>query len=128
MKRILFLSLIAITSFTFSASAQADGTAKKSPEERLQSQMKHLKKQLNLTAQQEVSVDSINRIFIQKAADARSAGADRKGKMQAVKQANEARNAAMKTVLTADQYTSYEKMQNEQKEKMKERRAGKAIQ
>ena len=40
--------------------------------------MKHLKKQLNLTAQQEVSVDSINQIFMNKMLDARGANAGKK--------------------------------------------------
>jgi predicted small metal-binding protein len=123
MKRILFLSLVAIAGFTFSASAQADSTAKRTPEEKLEAQMKHLKKTLNLSRTQEISVDSINKIFMVKVGGIRSNTTDRKAKAIAVKQANDDRTTAMKTILTADQYTKFEQMQEDQKEKIKERRA-----
>ena len=123
MKRILFLSLVAIAGFTFSASEQVDSTAKRTPEEKLEAQMKHLKKTLNLSRTQEISVDSINKIFMVKVGGIRSNTTDRKAKVIAVKQANDDRTAAMKTILTADQYTKFEQMQEDQKEKIKERRA-----
>lgn len=127
MKRILLLSFIALTGFTFSASAQQDTTIKKTPDQKLENQLKHLKKQLNLTDQQAISVDSINRIFLTKTTETRKNGGARLDKMKTLKQAMDDRNAAMKTVLSANQFATYEKMQQEQKEKLKDRRTNRKI-
>ncbi len=122
MKHILLICLLALNGFVGSATAQdSTTTSKKTPEEKRQAQSQKLKKQLNLTPQQEVSVDSINKIFMQQAVALRSSDEKRMDKMKTLKKAQEDKNAAMKTVLDEKQYAIYEQQQDEQKEKLRER-------
>lgn len=121
MKHILLICLFVVNGSIFHATAQDSTTAvKKTPQEKLKAQSQKLNEQFNLTVQQQVSVDSINKIFMQQAVALRTSDEKRMGKMKALRKAQEDKNAAMKTVLDEKQYAQYEQQQDEQKEKLKE--------
>jgi protein CpxP len=110
---------------------------KMTPEQRQEKHLVHLTKELNLDAKQQ---EAVGKILAEKSAKAQDLKAQKenrkasgekmtteertafKNKMQAEKADTEAK---MKAILSADQYQKWIDMREENKEKMKERRAEK---
>ncbi|MDZ4840293.1 MAG: hypothetical protein SGJ04_09825 [Bacteroidota bacterium] len=99
---------------------------KKSPSEMAVKQAKNLKKQLVLTDDQESSLVTIftdRNTKIQDARVARTGKGD--GTSKTVQNIMKASDEKVKGVLTADQYTKYQSIMAEKKEKIKEKKAKK---
>jgi protein CpxP len=130
---------IGLTGFTQEASpkpSRAD-MGKMTPEQRQEKHLAHLTKELNLDAKQKEAVGKILAEKSAKAQDLKAQKEDRKAsgdkmtteertafktKMQAEKADTEAK---MKAILSADQYQKWIALKEENKEKMKQRRAKK---
>ena len=85
--------------------------------------------ELGLTAEQTEQVGAINRRYAERGQQLRQqAGGDRRATMQAARTLQTERNAELKAVLTAAQFTQLEKMQARERERrrarMRQRRGG----
>lgn len=95
----------------------------RTPEERAKAQTARMTQQLGLDADQQAKVASINMEYAQKQQDlqvTRKEG-DEKVKGEGMK-LHEARMAAMKAVLTPEQYTKLEAMEEKMKERVQDKR------
>src|ERR1700749_1363966 len=118
-KSTLVLSLLIVSSVSFAQPQMQQ----RSPEERAQRQTQWMQQNLTLTNDQNKKVYDIMLHHAQQADNARSmpAGQNKASEMQG---ANADKDAALKGILTGDQYNKYQQHEAEMKEKMKERRAG----
>jgi periplasmic protein CpxP/Spy len=122
-KQFVMLLLLLIGSATLSM-AQGRGP-KGTSEERADKQLAQLTKELGLSAQQQPQVRAALLSRIQKADAIRAEEGKNRGKFKEAKEAIDAYNATMKTILTPEQYTTLEAQQQERKEKVKEKRKDK---
>lgn len=126
MKKLLFVALMFATSLLM---AQAPNGAnpkqkqKKSPEERATAISNHLTTQLGLSESQKKQVYSL---VLEKSAKVKSIreqyGADKKLAHEKIQPIRKEFNDKMKTILTADQYTKWEKMKAERRAKHEARK------
>ncbi|PQA58298.1 hypothetical protein [Siphonobacter curvatus] len=119
MKKLVFSlgALLLATTLTF-----AQGEMGRSPEERAQRQTEQLTKQLNLSADQAAKVKTLSDERMKQMQEMRASGArpDRQ-KMQELQENYEAK---LKPILSTEQWTQYEKMREEQRNRMREGRRG----
>ena len=114
-KNALMLCILIASSTVF---AQQGQMPKRTPEERAQRQSQWMQQNLSLTDDQNKKVYDIMLSSAKQMDDARSAGGDMRTQMQDI---NAKRDAAMKGVLTADQYQKYQQHTQEMRQ---QRRAG----
>lgn len=95
--------------------------AASTPEQRAERQTAQMKTQLTLTAEQEKSVAAINLKYAQEAQKMMTSG-DRGGMMKQARETMDAKDGELKAVLSKDQYQQYEKMRDEQRNRMREGR------
>jgi hypothetical protein len=83
-----------------------------SPEDRAKQETEWMKKDLALTAQQLVKVDSINLKYAKKSADLRSQmqGQDREARMAKMQEIQGQKETELKAVLTEDQLKKYKEL------------------
>lgn len=107
-------------------SAQADTRrermASRTPEQRAERQTAQMKQQLSLTADQEKTVAAINLKYAQQNQKLMTAGDRSAETMKQMKDAMDAKDGELKAVLTKEQYTQYETMRNEQRNRMRDGR------
>jgi hypothetical protein len=92
------------------------------PQQRADRQTAQMKKQLSLTNQQEPTVAAINLKYAQQMQTVLETGERNRQTMKQVRDMTGSKDAELKAVLTADQYTQYETFKDEQKGRMKEMR------
>ncbi len=114
-KSALMLCVLIASSTAF---AQQGQMPKRTPEERAQRQSQWMQQNLGLTDDQNKKVYDIMLSSAKQMDDARNSGGDMRTQMQDI---NAKRDAAMKGVLTADQFQKY---QQHTQEMMQQRRAG----
>ena len=78
--------------------------------------------ELNLTKDQEIQVEDINRKFFEGLAQIRESSDRRLGKYQMYKNLQADRDRDMKVVLTNEQYKMYQEFQKEMREEFRENR------
>lgn len=81
---------------------------------------------LQLTPDQKKSYLEINSKFGQQLKESRLSGLSKEEKLKKAKDLKDQRDAEMKTLLSAEQYTTYLQIQKENKEKMREIRKSKS--
>ena len=113
-KSMLMLSLLTISSVSF-AQQNMQTPVQRTPEERAQRQTQWMQQNLKLTDDQYKKVYDIVLKSAKQVDAARNAGGDMRPQMKSI---NESRDAAMKGVLTGDQYQQYE----QHKEQMQQQR------
>ena len=91
------------------------------PEQIAEQQTAQMSEQLNLTSKQKIDVKAINLKYAEKLQIIRQQPRSR-SKLTAFKNMTEEKNAEMKRVLTRQQYADYEKILEERKDKMRNRR------
>ncbi len=123
--RFLVITAILFCSIVSFAQDSSLAKAKKSPEQLAQMQTKQFKKKLSLTADQETKVTPILLDYYKKMLAVKEAGGRKLKKMQEAKHHTSEKDKAMKTILSEQQYSDYQKLMEEQKEKIKDKRAEK---
>ena len=123
MKRMLKQSGIAallICMFTF---ARAQEGQMPSPEARASKMTEWMKTNLNLTADQVSKVQDLNLKYAVKMDSLKngSQGQDKQNIYDEMKSEGEAKDAEMKSILTADQYKNYQEKKQEMKAKYKDK-------
>jgi Spy/CpxP family protein refolding chaperone len=89
-------------------------------------QTEQMTKNLSLTDDQKAKVDAINLKYAKKQEEAfKSSKEDREAKREEMKKTRDAKDSELKAVLTADQYTKYQQIREEQKNKRGEKGKGK---
>lgn len=126
MKRInlkMMLSLAAMTVIMLisTASFAQDKMPHKTPEERAKMMSDKMKTELSLTDDQYQKVQAINLDFANKTKDIKKDGADKAGWAEKMKPLDEERTTSLKGVLTPDQFTKFESMKKDMKDKHKEK-------
>jgi hypothetical protein len=117
--RLLTITLIVSAFSIGSANAQSDSL--KTPESRAASLTDKMKTNLSLTDAQYPQVQALNLKYAQKNDSLFKSPGDRASKFQAMKTTNSAKDDEMKAILTPDQFTKYQAMQQEMREKMRQR-------
>lgn len=115
MKYILSLYFFTIVNSLFNTIIAQDSTtnATKLPNEKFKTEAQYLKPLLNLSKQQEISLDSINQVFkVQEDIVFHNHESGAK-KIKAIKKLLENREVAKKDVLSKEQYTAYKKWLSE---------------
>lgn len=87
--------------------AQEGEREPKTPEERAQKWTNWMKKELQLTAEQESSVHTINLAYAQKNETLREDERERREKLQDLRVNDEAKDKELKAVLTPEQFEKY---------------------
>ena len=127
MKSIFFFSLTILSLVLISCggtqptSQSSSDTQDMNPEQMAEQQTAQMSEQLNLTSKQIVDVQAINLKYAEKLQIIRQQPRSR-SKLTAFRNMNEEKNAEMKMVLTRQQYADYEKILEERKDKMRNRR------
>jgi hypothetical protein len=91
------------------------------PEQRADKQLAQLTQELGLSAEQQPRVKTALLARIAKTDGIRGGGGEKKDKFQEAKAAVDEYNAAMKTILTPEQYATLEELQKEKKGKMRDK-------
>ena len=127
MKSIFFFSLTILSLVLISCggtqptSQSSSDTQDMNPEQMAEQQTAQMSEQLNLTSKQIVDVQAINLKYAEKLQIIRQQPRSR-SKLTAFRNMNEEKNAEMKMVLTRQHYADYEKILEERKDKMRNRR------
>ena len=112
-KATLMLAILFASSVTF---AQGQNMQKRTPEERAQNQTAWMKQNLGITDDQNKKAYDIILNAAKQVDDARNSSGDKRAAMKSI---NENKDAAIKGVLTADQYGKYEQHMKEMQEQRK---------
>ncbi len=117
MKKLIAFFVVGLLSTTLTF---AQNDQRRSPEERAQRQTEQLTKELNLSTEQAEKVKALSDERMKQMQEMRANGArpDRQ-KMQELQENYEAK---LKPVLTTEQWTKYEKIREEQRNRMRDRR------
>jgi hypothetical protein len=119
MKTPFFFLLASLLSL--SALAQNDLRKNTTPEQRAEHQTRQLTKQLGLSTEQSQRLQALNLRWAQTMNSLRTEGArPERGSLRAMQQSHE---ADLKAVLTPEQWTTYERLRAERREKLRERRS-----
>lgn len=124
MKKITFVFALVFAVSTLAFSQQGQ---RKSAEERAEMFAKNLTKELALNEEQSSKVKAIQVVSMTKIDEIRAKGmdsGDKKAMRQEVKAINDASDAQVATILTADQKTKYEEWKAKRAEEMKNRGGG----
>ena len=112
---------LALALLALPAMAQQGRWASSTPEQRAQKQTEMMKEKLALTADQLPKVEAINLDAAKKGQAIFTGSQPRAEKLKAARDIQQAKEAALKDVLTPDQFTQYQSARDEYKEQMKER-------
>jgi hypothetical protein len=114
-----FLVLIFVSSFGMAQPRNID------PEEVAKRQTAQLKEELDLNAEQEKKVYEVNLEGMKKMSEMREkmrGGGGMEGMREKMMEQREEQNKKMKEILTGEQWTKYEKYQEERRSRMRDRR------
>jgi hypothetical protein len=115
------VSVLMISSGT--ACAQMDSMAMKTPESRAAMLSDKMKTDLTLTDAQYAQVQGINLKYAQKNDSLFKSPGERSDKMQAMRSSMQAKGDELKAILTPDQFTKYQAMEKEMRQKMMQQRS-----
>jgi Spy/CpxP family protein refolding chaperone len=129
-KLLLLLATVAATtstSFAQTTAAQpAQAGAQKSPDQMVERRTQYLAKELGLSADQQAKLQPVllaQRQEMMAMRDKVQTGGRQRGMGQDLKAAQARYDAQIKGILTPEQYTKFSQMKDEQRDKMRERRA-----
>lgn len=118
MKKLLLaaLALLLTIGSTMAQEGKLSGKTKKTPEERSEAFTRKMTKQLSLDQAQQERVKVVNLERFKRIEEAKAATVSNKKEVAAkVKEINEAYNANMKSVLSAEQFSKFMEMKEEMK-------------
>jgi len=121
MKKILVCACILTTLLVTVNIIWAQKKTSSTPEERATKLTEWMKTNLQLNNDQATQVQNINLKYANKTQGLQTQSMSRKQKMQTLKDNDKAKDAELKNVLTADQYSAYQAKKDEIRKQMKER-------
>ncbi len=101
---------------------KAQGDEKRTPEERAKFQTEWMSRKLDLNETQLSQVEAINLKYAQKNEPVLKSNERKVAKLKKLKSIQNEKDSELKSVLSADQYKTYQELVDEMKEKVKERR------
>ena len=107
-------------SITLSFEISAQERTPKTPEERATALTEWMKTNLQLTPDQEGSIQAINLKYANQNEELRNSGKSRMQKLNTLKSNDKAKDKELKAILTEDQFKTYESRKEEVREKFKE--------
>ncbi|MDI1255080.1 MAG: hypothetical protein PSV16_03185 [Flavobacterium sp.] len=112
--------------FTIAANAQVQEEKKLSDEQKQEiiENVKVNMDRLALTEDQKAPFKEITKRYAEKLKAVKASDDSKIGKLKAAKSIIDAKNAEMKTLLTAPQYKTYLEIQDERKQKLRDKRKG----
>lgn len=111
----VFASLLSLSAF-----AQNDLRKNSTPEQRAERQTRQLSKQLGLNSEQTQKLQALNLSWMRRMDSLRTTGTrPERGALRAMQQSHE---NDLKALLTPEQWTTYERLRTERREKMQGRR------
>ena len=120
---VFFIVIVLFTSNNMFAQDKTQQKPERTPETMSQRHADKMKSDLNLNDEQTKKVYEVNLKYNKEnQANRAKREKERKEKMAAAKQKNDQKNAELKKILTADQYSKMIQNQDAKKEKMKEKR------
>ena len=105
------------------AQAQMDSAAMRTPESRAAMLSDKMKTDLALTDAQYTQVQGVNLKYAQKNDSLFRSPGERSDKMQAMRSSMQAKGDELKAILTPDQFTKYQAMEKEMRQKMMQQRS-----
>ena len=120
MKRIFLKSFLLIALFAFNHICAQKKTSS-TPEERAGKLTEWMKTNLQLSDSQVSQVRDINLKYAKKTQGLQTTTLSRNEKMQVLKDNDKARDAELKNIFTADQYSTYQSKKDEFRKQMKEK-------
>jgi hypothetical protein len=120
--RILSISMIiSILTIVSTTAARAQMDSMKTASDRAASMTEKMKTQLSLTDAQYPQVQALNMKYAQKMDSLRSSAGERSTKFPAMKSIQQSKDDELKGILTSDQFTKYQAMEQEMRQKMMQR-------
>lgn len=123
MKKLLFLTALALSLFSSISAQNTGGKLTEEQKNEFKAKMGAYKAELKLTPAQEPTFEAINLQYFETLASLKNDGGSKIKKYRKLKDANNTRNKKMKELLTAEQYKIFQQHQEEFKDEMKERRS-----
>lgn len=119
-----YLIVYSLTLLTLLSAGQVYAQSKLTEEQKqeLKARYEAYKEKLNLSEDQSVKVESINRTYFERLAPLRNSDDSKLSKYRKYKDIKSTRDRQMKAVLDKEQYKTYEAFQKEMKEEFKESR------
>ncbi|MDJ1504883.1 hypothetical protein [Xanthocytophaga agilis] len=119
-----YLIIYSLTLLTLLSVGQVSAQSKLTEEQKqeLKARYEAYKEKLNLSDDQSVKVESINRTYFEQLATLRNSSDSKLSKYRKYKDIKSTRDGQMKAVLSKEQYKTYEAFQKEMKEEFKENR------
>ncbi|MFT3949733.1 MAG: hypothetical protein QM763_22405 [Agriterribacter sp.] len=125
-KSVVTMGFMAVAMLISVSSFAQEKMQHKTPEEKAKMMSDKMKTELTLTDEQYQKVQAINLDFATKTKDIKKDGADKSAWIEKVKPLEDERTAALKGVLTPEQFTKYESLKEEMKGKMKDKQKEKS--
>jgi hypothetical protein len=114
---LLFVGFVLMSSLVYSQT-------KHTPEQKAEKMTEWMKTNLGLTDEQLPKVQALNLEYAKMNAELKAAATSQDDKMTQMKKHQEEKDAKLKTILTADQYKTYEAKKADMKEEMKKKSDG----
>src|SRR5882672_2392213 len=121
MKKKIVYGLLMSALLLLFINAHSQDKMKANPEDVAKKETEWMKTNLKLTDDQTSQAQAINLKYCNKMHDMQGGSLTKQQKMEAIKTDQQAKDAEMKNVLSADQYKSYEAKKTEMKKQMKEK-------
>ncbi len=124
-KRSLFaiIAIMALVALSTDSFAQRGGDRKQpTVEERVKKEVKMMNDNLDLTEKQRPQIESISKKYAKLYDKLRDSGKDRKEMMEKMREYQKDKNVELEKVLTTKQYKKYQKLVEEERQKMMQRR------
>ncbi|WP_314034696.1 hypothetical protein [Xanthocytophaga flava] len=122
MKKYLVISSLVLLTLLSVGQVSAQSKLTEEQKQELKARYEAYKEKLNLSEDQFVKVESINRTYFEQLATLRNSDDSKLSKYRKYKDIKSTRDRQMKAVLDKEQYKTYEAFQKEMKEEFKENR------
>ncbi|MDJ1496643.1 hypothetical protein QNI19_27165 [Cytophagaceae bacterium DM2B3-1] len=122
MKKYLIISSLTLLTLLPVGQVSAQSKLTEEQKQELKARYEAYKERLNLSEDQSVKVESINRTYFEQLATLRNSDDSKLSKYRKYKDIKSTRDRQMKAVLDKEQYKTYESFQKEMKEEFKENR------
>jgi hypothetical protein len=118
---VLVFALTGMGNYAYSQEKLDEFMTETTPAERAQFQTDYMKENLSLKGDQVTKVHDVNLKYAEKMQEAYEAPTGKQQKINSMKRINAEKEAALKLILSVDQYGTYEKNKEAMREKIKSR-------
>ncbi|MDP5158281.1 MAG: hypothetical protein NWQ07_06870 [Flaviramulus sp.] len=126
MKKIKYILVLAVVALIGTTAMAQEKEFTEEQKAQMEAQLTTYFEKLNLSEEQKPKFEEITKKYGKQLMDLKESNKGRLAKYKEFKAINENRNAEMKPLLSREQYDSYQEIQEEMQQKMKEKRNGKS--